>query len=107
MRLFLYGTLLSPARLARHAGPGLTPTPATLRAHRRVHLRGTPYPTLTPAFRAHTTGAIVDVPAQALRRLKAYEGDRYRLTRVAVTTARGQTAAFAWIAPAATRRPWP
>jgi hypothetical protein len=51
-------------------------------------------------------GVIVNVPARALARLAAYEGPAYRLTRVVVQTANGNTAAHAWIAPAGTRRPW-
>ena len=107
MRLFLYGTLLDPARLAACAGPGLVPVAAVLRGYRRVGLRFTPYPTLRRGFRGHVAGAVVDVAAAGVRRLMAYEGPRYRLVRVAVRSIRGNTAAFAWIADAATRRPWP
>jgi hypothetical protein len=52
------------------------------------------------------SGVVVDVRADVLRRLAAYEGPRYRLTRVVVRTATGKTAAYAWIAPGGTRRPW-
>ena len=107
MRLFLYGTLLDPARLAACAGPGLRPVAAVLRGYRRVGLRFTPYPTLTRAWRGRVEGAVVDVTAPGVRRLMAYEGPRYRLLRVAVRSVRGNTVAFAWIAAAATRRPWP
>lgn len=106
MRLFLYGTLLNPAVLARFAGRALPCRPAVLAGHRRVRLRGTPYPTLVRA-RGTVDGAVTDVPAAALRRLMAYEGPRYELRRLVVATPRGKTAAFAWIADAPTRRPWP
>jgi gamma-glutamylcyclotransferase (GGCT)/AIG2-like uncharacterized protein YtfP len=99
MRLFLYGTLLDDHRL----GPSV---PATLMGWRRVALRGTRYPTLRRDRRGAVVGAVVDVPAPMLRRLVAYEGPAYRLARVVVRTASGKTAAYAWIAPGGTRRPW-
>ncbi|HEX4173209.1 MAG TPA: gamma-glutamylcyclotransferase family protein [Acetobacteraceae bacterium] len=99
MRLFLYGTLLANPRTA--AG-----MPATLSGWVRVGLRGTRYPTLRLRRGGAVSGAVVDVPAYLLRRLVAYEGPRYRLTRVVVRTATGKTAAHAWIAPGGTRRPW-
>ena len=107
MRLFVYGTLLDPARLACRVGRGLPLHPATLPGWRRVSLRGTPYPTLRRAFRARVAGALIDVDAAALRRLTADEGDRYLLRRVAVRAGGRETVAFAWIAPAVTARPWP
>lgn len=99
MRLFLYGTLLGDRRL----GVG---TPATLTGWRRVVLRGTRYPTLRRDRSGAVSGAVVKVPAPVLRRLIAYEGPAYRLVRVVVQTASGKTAAYAWIAPGGTRRPW-
>jgi len=105
VRLFLYGTLLDPVVWARRAGiPGRV-TPATLRGWRRVCLRASPYPTLRRG--GSVAGVVRDVSAATLRRLTAYEGPRYRLTRVVVATPRGKTAAWTWIAAAATRRPWP
>jgi gamma-glutamylcyclotransferase (GGCT)/AIG2-like uncharacterized protein YtfP len=108
MRLFLYGTLLDADRLARLGGdPGLPARlrPAALRGFRRVAGAGG-YPTLVPDRAARVEGAVLDVPAGALRRLQAYEGPRYRLTPVRAETAAGPVAAFAWIAGAATRRAW-
>jgi hypothetical protein len=49
-------------------------------------------------------GTLLD-PA-VLAPLAAYEGPRYRLTRVVVATPSSKSAAWTWIAPAATRRPW-
>ena len=99
MRLFLYGTLLSD--------PGLGPrTPATLKGWQRVVLRGSDYPTLRRNRGCAVSGAIVQVSGRVLGRLIAYEGPRYRLTRVVVQRASGNTAAHAWIAPGGTRRPW-
>ena len=104
MRLFLYGTLLDPAVWARRAGTLGRTTPATLSGWRRVCLRASPYPTLRRG--GSVAGQVRDVSAATLRRLVAYEGPRYRLTRVVVATPRGNTAAWTWIAAAATRRPW-
>ena len=109
MRLFLYGTLLDPATLAVRGGMAALPRrlrPATLAGWRRVALRGTRYPTLRRERGARVHGAVLDVPAAALKRLAAYEGTRYRLTRVVVVTPNGKTAAQTWIASAATRLPW-
>jgi len=106
MRLFLYGTLLRPAVLARFAGRRLATAPATLTGWQRVRLRGTHYPTLRrgPGL---VSGALVDADAATVRRLCAYEGVRYRLRSVTLRTARGPMAARAWIAHASTNRPWP
>jgi gamma-glutamylcyclotransferase (GGCT)/AIG2-like uncharacterized protein YtfP len=106
VRLFLYGTLLDPDLLARFAGRALELTPAVLSGWRRVYLRFTPYPTLRPA-RDHVVGAAVGVDSATLRRLSAYEGSRYRLTPVTIAVNGDALAAHAWIADAATARPWP
>ncbi len=106
MRLFLYGTLLRPAVLARFAGRALPLVPCEAPGWRRVRLRGTPFPTLRRA-RGVVEGAMVDADAQALRRLNAYEGMRYRLRRVTLRAGGRTTGAHAWIAAAATHRPWP
>jgi len=108
MRLFLYGTLLDAGRLARLAGDPRLPArlrPAVLRGFRRVAGAGG-YPTLAPDRAGQVEGAVLSVSAGALRRLQAYEGPRYRLTPVRAATEAGPVVAFAWIAGAATRRPW-
>jgi gamma-glutamylcyclotransferase (GGCT)/AIG2-like uncharacterized protein YtfP len=99
MRLFVYGTLLDDPTI----GPGV---PAMLNGWRRVGLRGTRYPTLRRERRGSVAGAIIDVPAQVLARLAAYEGPAYRLRRLVVRTDSGKIAAFAWVAAGATRRSW-
>lgn len=106
MRLFLYGTLLDPARMARFAGRPMPLAPATLPGWKRVAMRGGRYPTLARA-RAIVPGAVAVVGAAALRRLSAYEGPLYDFRRLAVATARGKTVAGVWIARAATKRTWP
>jgi len=109
MRIFLYGMLLDPKTLARHGGPTLPArlTRARLPGWRRVSLRGTPWPTLRRDRTAHVAGAVLTPSAAALARLKIFEEPPYHRRRVVITTARGKTAAIAWIAPGATRRPWP
>jgi gamma-glutamylcyclotransferase (GGCT)/AIG2-like uncharacterized protein YtfP len=97
VRLFVYGTLVGR----------LSGVPAELRGWRLVALRGGRYPTLRRAFGGRVRGEVARANAATLRRLVAYEGPRYRLVRVAVATARGKTAAFAWISAERTLRSWP
>src|SRR5690242_4645056 len=97
VRLFVYGTLLHPRRLAAHSGePGLRPAPATLRGWRRVRFSGTPFPTLRRDPYASVSGAVIEAGAAALHRIAAYEGSQYRLVRVRVRTGNGVVAAFTW-----------
>jgi gamma-glutamylcyclotransferase (GGCT)/AIG2-like uncharacterized protein YtfP len=106
MRLFLYGTLLAPGALSRHAGRALPAIPAELPGWRRVALRGSRYPTLRRG-RGRVAGLLVEVGPAALRRLAVYEGARYRLIPVVARTASGPRRAHAWIGDAPTRREWP
>lgn len=109
MRLFLYGTLLDPATLARRGGvPGLPVRriDASLRGWRRVSLPGVPWPTLRREPGKAVAGSILTVGAAALARLTAHEGSAYRLTRVVVDTPTGKTGAWTWIAPGGTGRQW-
>jgi gamma-glutamylcyclotransferase (GGCT)/AIG2-like uncharacterized protein YtfP len=103
--LFLYGTLLEPARLARCVGRPVALAPAWLRGWRRVAMRGGRYPTLVRA-RGCVRGAVAVVDAAGLRRLSTYEGPLYELRRLAVRTGRGNSVAGVWIARAASRREW-
>jgi gamma-glutamylcyclotransferase (GGCT)/AIG2-like uncharacterized protein YtfP len=106
MRVFLYGTLLRRELLARLAGRPLPTTPAALAGWQRVAMRGGAYPTLRRG-RGRVAGWIATVDAPVLRRLGGYEGARYRLHPLTVHTPRGAVRVHAWIADAATRRPWP
>ncbi|MBD0272933.1 MAG: gamma-glutamylcyclotransferase [Acetobacteraceae bacterium] len=111
--VFVYGTLLDPRVLEREAGRrGLARRlrPARLQAHRRVALRGTPYPTLVRDPRAAVDGAVLRLGPAAMARLGVYEGPLYRLRPVRVLTGRGKAGALAWMADArrADRsRAWP
>jgi gamma-glutamylcyclotransferase (GGCT)/AIG2-like uncharacterized protein YtfP len=108
MRVFVYGTLLDPARAERLTGRPAKLRPARLKGYRRVRLRGTPYPTLLRA-RDEVRGALLALDGWSFRKLHAYEGPRYRLTRVRPRVAgRAEpVTALAWIAPGATRQAWP
>ena len=110
MILFFYGTLLDPATLAEKSGdPGLPERcrDAVLRGWRRVALAGKPYPTLRRAARGTVRGKIAAVGPRSFRALAAYEGPSYRLRLVVVEASNRRIAAHVWIAPGATRRPWP
>lgn len=101
MLLFLYGTLLDAATLARHSGdPGLPRRlrPARLEGFARTGLRGTPYPTLVPRPGAAVAGALLRAGPAARQKLAAYEGADYRLVPVRVMTRRGPVRARAWVA---------
>jgi gamma-glutamylcyclotransferase (GGCT)/AIG2-like uncharacterized protein YtfP len=99
--LFLYGTLLDAAVFRAKAG-GLAPfrraLPGWLAGHRRVTLRGTPYPTLRPGP-GEVAGLWLRVPPAMLARLARYEGPSYALRPVRVATPRGARHARAWFAP--------
>ncbi|MBR0654805.1 gamma-glutamylcyclotransferase family protein [Plastoroseomonas arctica] len=110
--IFLYGTLLDARTLALRSGDArlaLRGLPAVLLGHRRVRLRGTPYPTLRKDRAAALAGELIRPSAAALRRLAAYEGGVYRLHPVCVLTPRGPRKARAWCAAAwrAGAAPWP
>ena len=110
MRLFLYGTLLDPACLARHIGPGGGGVGVVLPDWRRVTLAGGRWPTLVRGrspVAGGLPGLMIDVPAAGFARLNAYEGPRYALRRVVVRRGSRHSCAWAWIAPGGTRRTWP
>lgn len=109
MRLFLYGTLLDPAALARRSGDPSAPArcaAAILHGWQRVALPDARWPTLRRRRGGAVPGLVVEVTAAAARRLAAYEGGAYRLVPVVVARHDGSLAARTWIAPGGTRRPW-
>jgi gamma-glutamylcyclotransferase (GGCT)/AIG2-like uncharacterized protein YtfP len=97
--VFIYGTLLDPAVFARFAGyaPLRRAVPARLPGHRRVRLRGTPYPTLVAGAGAVCGLLLPRLAPEAFRRLSAYEGPGYALRPVRVRTRRGPRRARAWM----------
>ena len=108
--VFLYGTLLDPRIFARFAGRGALRrgVPARLPGHRRVRLRGTPYPTLLASPGDAVAGLLLPrLGAGAFARLAAYEGASYALRPVRVLTPRGPRRARAWMAPPWRAEPMP
>jgi len=105
LRLFLYGTLNDPDRLATFARRPVPLRAATLPGWRRVALLDGRYPTLHRA-RSSLEGALATVNRPTLARLKAYEGPLYRLTPVVVWVGRRRVTARAWIARGGTGREW-
>ncbi len=91
MRLFLYGTLAEAQALARCGGRPLT---------------APPYPTLRRAPDCAVDGMLAQVTAEAMRRLVAYESQRYRRIRVRVVTAAGIVVAACFYGDAPTRVSW-
>ncbi len=101
MLVFVYGTLLDHRIFARAAGsaaPLRRGLPAVLHGHRRVRLRGTPWPTLL-AGQGSVTGRLLVLPRAALAGLAAWEGAAYLLATRRVATRRGPRRARVWIAP--------
>lgn len=104
MILFLYGTLLDPATLARWSGDRSLVRrlrPARLEGHARVCLRGTPWPTLLRRPGTSVAGALLRLSPAAFHRLSAYEGAAYRLVPLRLTGPRGPCRVRGWVAP-----PW-
>jgi gamma-glutamylcyclotransferase (GGCT)/AIG2-like uncharacterized protein YtfP len=100
--LFVYGTLLDPAvlaRMARRRGLHRRAIPARLLRHRRVVLRGSHFPTLVRG-RGEVAGMLLTLDHAARRNLALYEGPLYRLQPVRVWCRHGTRDAFAWVAPA-------
>ena len=108
MKLFLYGTLADPAVLGRCAGRPIKTTalPARLENFRRVLLRGARYPTLRRAPGAEVHGIIIQVNADMLVRLQAYESVRYHQIHVRLHSATGPHRARCFFGDAATLKDW-
>ena len=64
------------------------------------------YPTLRRDPGHVVEGMLVRISADALRRLSAWEGPRYRLRHLTVGTPGGPVRAGVWIAAGATAQPW-
>lgn len=108
MKLFVYGTLADPEALGRCAGRPLKtmPLPAELHGFRRVRLRGARYPTLRRAPGALVQGVIIQVSADMLVRLQAYELVRYQQVHVRLHSATGPHRARCFVGDAATHIDW-
>ncbi|WP_237216545.1 gamma-glutamylcyclotransferase family protein [Falsiroseomonas oryziterrae] len=100
-RIFVYGTLLDPRVFRRHAELRWfrRALPARLPGHRRVRLRGTPYPTLVEGAGEVRGLLLPRLPPATLARLARYEGAGYALRPLRVVTRRGRCAARGWVSP--------
>ncbi|MGE5537198.1 MAG: gamma-glutamylcyclotransferase family protein [Gemmatimonas sp.] len=112
--LFVYGTLLDPARRAAVFGApprSADVRPAVLIGHRRVFARGRRYPVVVRARAAEVPGLLVPrMSASACRRVLIYEGSDYRRIRMRVRGV-GPRPTLVWVfvgrTLGATRRAWP
>ncbi|MGM0412864.1 MAG: gamma-glutamylcyclotransferase family protein [Pseudomonadota bacterium] len=99
--VFVYGTLLFDAVLARLLGRVPPGESATLTGYARHPVRGAPYPALVAESGGRVEGRLLSGLGEAdVARLDAYEGPEYRRVRVTVTTSRGnRRTAWAWVFP--------
>lgn len=107
MFLFLYGSLRDRRTLARRAGAPALPRhlrPARLSGYARAPAEGGRFTTLVPHRAATVEGVLLSVGFDSLRRLVAYEGPDWRLTKVRPIGPRGRVLAHAFIAPPRARR---
>ena len=111
---FFYGTLTDRPTLVHVLGrplPAESLSPARLDGFRRVHLGGSPYPTLAAAPGQSTAGLLVQGINRAMRaKLERYEGPLYALIEVTVVVpGEGPVRASAFVARMADKvsdRPW-
>ena len=101
--LFVYGSLVDPAILARvcRRRVGAFPTePATLSDHRRVYVAGAWYPTVVKCCGRRVDGLLIDgLDRDCMRRLGEYEGPEYETrARQVVGARRGKVTARVFIA---------
>ena len=85
MHLFAYGTLMDPAVWSRVAQEKCDSRPAVLHGYEARRLRDVTFPGLVECEGATTPGIVyLDVSAEALARLDAYEDDFYERVPVPV-----------------------
>lgn len=89
-RLFVYGTLRNDTVVQGLLGHRLFGRPAVLRGYYREVDPAIGYPVILPRAGAMVAGTVLDVDADALAILDAYEGARYRRIIVQVETLEGR-----------------
>ncbi|HYM90017.1 MAG TPA: gamma-glutamylcyclotransferase family protein [bacterium] len=89
-RLFVYGTLRNDTVVQGLLGHRLFGRPAVLRGYHREVDPAIGYPVILPRAGATVAGKVLDVDADALAILDAYEGARYRRIIVQVETLEGR-----------------
>ncbi len=88
--LFVYGTLMWTDIMDAVAGPCRPLAAATLHDHRRLALRGAPYPGLIAAPGDTVEGLVyTGIGRRGLVRLDRFEGEMYKRVRVRVTLTDG------------------
>lgn len=99
MDLFTYGSLMSPDIMAKVAGCRLAALPAILHGYQRSLVKGEVYPGIAEMAGGIVNGVLyLDVSAEALKRLDAFEGEMYDRREVTVQEAGGATrAAMAYV----------
>lgn len=94
MDLFAYGTLMSRDIMEKVAGCRPASVAATLAGYRRTLVRDEVYPGIAEDGRGEVAGILYcDLPAEAVRRLDAFEGEMYERRRVVVTVDGGSAGA--------------
>ena len=79
MRLFVYGTLMTPELVEALTGLRPRSRPAVLEGFERRGVRGEVYPAIVPQAGAHVTGRLLDrLSSNRLAFLDAFEGPEYR-----------------------------
>lgn len=115
MRFFFYGTLLNPALLARVLGRRVAPralVPARLYGWRRAAAQGVSYPIVLRRRGQSVSGIVLEGASRAdRRRLFAYEGEDYCLSRAAAAMGDGRVLSVFLFTPRSGRlrpaaRPW-
>ncbi|MFP5321556.1 MAG: gamma-glutamylcyclotransferase family protein [Acidimicrobiia bacterium] len=94
-RLFVYGTLQHPPLLEQLLGRVPDLRPATLTGWRAARLRGRVYPGLLPGA-GPATGHVLEVDADELEVLDAFEGPQYERIGVRVSVDGAEVDAAAW-----------
>jgi hypothetical protein len=95
---FTYGSLMYEPIMSAVCALKCAGVPATLADYRRHPIRNEEYPAIVPAPAGSVSGILYrDLPASALARLDAFEGEQYVRTPVMVRTADGHIAAESYI----------
>jgi gamma-glutamylcyclotransferase (GGCT)/AIG2-like uncharacterized protein YtfP len=90
MHVFAYGSLMIPSVMEAVTGRRFAARKALLHGYARFRLEGASYPGLIPQVNAKTDGMLyLDVDAQSIARLDAFEGDFYDRVRVEVDVEAG------------------
>ena len=101
-RLFVYGTLRDDAVVQDLLGHRPFGRPAVLKGYHREVDPAIGYPVIHPREGAAVAGKVLDVDANELTILDAYEGERYRRVIVRVETLEGRLLdAYAYVPTAA------